>query len=291
MPSPRVLNVYDNGALVGTDLIGSKGQGFIVDIDDERTLFDTGMRGRYLMHNLEKLRVDPESVDRVVLSHGHMDHTGGLPDFLEARETPVTVHAHPLFDQRKARGFKGLPYKPLSAPRLLPEQREKAVFRHIDAWTTLSDHMMVVTAPPLKEMDSLSERLLVKGPEGWTKDLMEDELSLALATEDGLVLVTGCCHRGILNLLSSVDEAFESPISAVVGGLHMGSYSEGDVDHMVDMLKKRHGLPGLYLNHCTGEDAVTRVRHNLGLDGVNEFYVGTELTMKTAANNIFIKKL
>ena len=81
----RILNVYDEGALEHTPLIGGHGQGFIIDVDGKRILFDTGLRGRYLLHNMKVLGIEPDSIDMVVLSHGHRDHTGGLVSLLEER--------------------------------------------------------------------------------------------------------------------------------------------------------------------------------------------------------------
>ena len=87
----KVTCVYDEGAVVGTPLIGARGISVLVDVDGERTLFDTGMRGRYLMHNLDNLEIDVNTIDRVVISHAHTAHVGGLETFLEGRERSVDV--------------------------------------------------------------------------------------------------------------------------------------------------------------------------------------------------------
>lgn len=281
MASFSVLNVYDNGALPGTDLIGAKGQGMLIDIDGERTLFDTGMRGRYLMNNLATLKVDVESIDRVVISHGHRDHAGGLPALLDARETPLEVVVHPLFHRKRARGFKGVPYRMIGPPRLLEEQEEKMLLREEDRWTSLSESMLLVTAPPRKGPDAISDRLLVKDDGGWRTDEMDDEISLALSSDEGLVVLTGCCHRGILGLLGSLQEGTGMTIAAVIGGLHMNSFTHAETDHVVRKLQNDHGEPSLHLNHCTGEDTITRMRQSLGLRGVKDFYTGTRIDYKT----------
>ncbi|MDI3483136.1 MAG: 7,8-dihydropterin-6-yl-methyl-4-(beta-D-ribofuranosyl)aminobenzene 5-phosphate synthase [Candidatus Methanomethylophilaceae archaeon] len=287
MAKIRILSIYNDGSRPGTNIIGAKGQSLLVNVDGKRILFDTGMRGRYLMHNLAALKIDPQSIDTVVLSHGHRDHTGGLPELLSSREEPVELFHHPLCKRKRARGLGGIPYKALSPPRLLEEQREKLISRPVERFTILSEHAALMTAPPLLERDA-TEGLLVKEEGEWIRDRMEDELTLLLSAEEGLLLVTGCCHRGILNVLLSVRESFEAPIAALVGGLHMGSFSDDEIDYFVHRLRSDFDSPKLYLNHCTGEKAITRMRHNLGLHGVTDFLAGDSLEFNQAVRNIFI---
>ena len=84
MKKAKVLSVYDEGALEDTPFIGATGFSVLVEVDGQRTLFDTGMRGRYLIHNLDYLDVKPDMIDRVVISHNHKGNMGGFSSIVPA---------------------------------------------------------------------------------------------------------------------------------------------------------------------------------------------------------------
>ena len=90
----RVLSVYDIGAVEDTSFIGSKGFSVLVENDGERTLFDTGTRGRYLMHNLDYHEIKADSIDRVVLSHNHTGNINGLGKLLDNRTRPLDIYVN-----------------------------------------------------------------------------------------------------------------------------------------------------------------------------------------------------
>ncbi len=83
----KITNVYDNDALPGRGLKGGGGECFHFAVGDRQVLFDTGWRGGKLIHNMKKLGINPDGIEKLVLSHGHHDHTGGLRSFLKARTT------------------------------------------------------------------------------------------------------------------------------------------------------------------------------------------------------------
>ena len=81
----KIRCVYDEGAMVNTSLIGAKGIGLLVEADGQKTLFDTGMRGRFLIHNMADMGVRANDIDRVVISHNHKSNIGGIAKLLEYR--------------------------------------------------------------------------------------------------------------------------------------------------------------------------------------------------------------
>ncbi|MCL2607338.1 MAG: MBL fold metallo-hydrolase [Methanomassiliicoccaceae archaeon] len=248
----KVLSVYDEGANVGTPLIGARGLAMIVDVDGERTLFDTGMRGRYLMHNLEHLEVDPDSVDRIVISHMHKDHTGGLERFLEKRSEIIDVITPPHT------GAKAGLFRPADGiPKMSDEARGKMNIVTIGEWTQLSGSLFIT--------GNVSD-----------DDADVNENSLILMTKNATAALCGCCHHGIRSLMSYTEERTNRRLTAIVGGLHMKKMKKNDVYEIAEMLKE-NGDPSLYLNHCTGYNQRMYLRERLGLKGVNEFYAGTEI--------------
>jgi len=115
----------------------------------------------------------------------------------------------------------------------------------------------------------------------WKWDPVIDDLSLTLQTRDGLVLITGCCHAGLLNTCAKATKLFNNKIKAILGGTHMLEYSEEDIQHVGEVLEKVYGTPELYLNHCTGKKAIERLRNRFGSEIVRDCHVGTEIVFKT----------
>ncbi|MDR0778174.1 MAG: MBL fold metallo-hydrolase [Methanomassiliicoccaceae archaeon] len=259
----RVLSVYDEGALTGTPLIGAKGLSIFIDADDSRTLFDTGLRGNYLIHNMDRLDIDPDSIDRVVISHVHKEHTGGLAGLLEKREKSVDVIITPDCEYVSRVKFLGIPIKRAGLPDMPEKDMSKMNLRTVSEWTQLSKNLFLTGKVP-------------SGTAGGPTKEMPDESSLVLMTRKGPVLICGCCHHGIETTAAYVEKMTGKKVHTVIGGLHLHRLKKREVHEVADRVMEM-GSPLLYASHCTGESQTTHLREKLGLNGVKNFYVGTEI--------------
>lgn len=241
----RILCVYDEGALEATPFIGAKGASMLIEVDGQRTLFGTGMRSRYLAHNMDHLEIDPESLDRVVVSHGHRDHVGGLGAVLSARRSPIGILASP-----SSAGRKG----PIRSHgiRIPSELADMARVGYVEDWTALSDNLHIT--PPLPF------------PGG-------DECFLVLTTADGPVVLSGCSHCGPEAVAETVRDRFGRDPRAYIGGLHIVRRDKVRARAAAEFFKGI-GCSDLRLNHCTCPAAITDIRGVLGSDAVGDFHVG-----------------
>ena len=256
----KVLSVYDEGSLPGTSLIGAKGFSVIVDVDGERTLFDTGRRGSYLMHNMDELSVDVNSIDRVVISHVHKDHTGGLTSFLERRTEKIDVLATPDIGGTHKENLLGLiPMNREGLPKMTDQEKEKMNLIMIEDWTQLSENLFIIAASGI-------------GP---TDDEVREN-ALVLMTNNGPVAICGCCHNGPIALTAHIEERTKRKVSAFVGGMHLVKAKRSYVHELAGTLINT-GHPTLYVNHCSGQTQRTYLREILGMNGVKDLYVGTEI--------------
>jgi 7,8-dihydropterin-6-yl-methyl-4-(beta-D-ribofuranosyl)aminobenzene 5'-phosphate synthase len=261
----RVLSVYDEGALVGTPLIGAKGLSILVDVDGSRTLFDTGLRGKYLTHNMDCLNIEPDSIDRVVISHAHIDHTGGLQGLLEARERDVEILITPDCEYVSRVRFLGIPVKRAGLPNMPDDEMEKMDLRTVSEWTQLSENLFLTGKIPSEHTAG-----------GSAMDIPADESSLVITAKNGAVLICGCCHHGMGTTIAYVEKMTGMNVVTVIGGLHMRRLKKKEVHGIAEGLIE-NGAPLLYANHCTGETQTIHLREKLGLDAVKNFYVGTEI--------------
>lgn len=274
----RILNVYDNGAMMHTPLIGAHGQGFILDVDGRRILFDTGMRGRYLLHNMRHLKIDVDSIDMVVLSHGHYDHTSGLVDLLFARSSPLDVYAHPNVREKKRKGPFGIPLQNIGFPRLGQELEDKMNFHAVTEWTALTEHVHLTGEIKQRpDREAVGPKMRRHDGQGWVQDHMADEISLVIDGAKGPIVIMGCGHPGLTNILRHVIARFGRDVYAVIGGAHMEKTKKEEVQAVAEQIITEFETPQLYLNHCTGPNGIMRLRETLTLDGVRDCYVGTEL--------------
>ncbi len=246
----KITCVYDEGALPNTHLIGAIGMSIMIDADGKRFLFGLGHRPRYLENNMGELGIEPDSVDAVVVSHNHMDHRGALDGFMRERTKPIDFYAPAscFAEERKRFGRTDGMYP--------PEGKEGLMYRNdVAGWTDLSEHVHI--SPPMTQNGA-------------------DECFLVVSTKVGPVLIVGCCHMGLDHAVDAVKERFGRIPAAVIGGLHIGKKNDRLADVYAGYLKDL-GIKRLYLNHCTNERGIDRMRVTLGIDGVKDFFGGQTL--------------
>lgn len=213
--SVSITTIYDNYA-VDEQLVTAWGHASVVTTSEERVLFDTGGNGRILLANMRKMGLEPGEVNRVVISHAHADHLGGLNALLRTN-ADVVVYILPSFSDAVRRSItsEGASYEDIVGPTRL------------DGW-------LFSTGP-------------MPGP--------PSEQALVVATNEGLVVMTGCSHPGILMILERVVSLFpEQTIALVMGGFHLLSTSTEEIGRIVHAFQ-RHGVQRVAPSHCSGDEA------------------------------------
>ncbi len=275
----KLTCLVDNGVRPHTRFQGEHGLAFLIESEAGKILFDTGASGTVLLHNMDVARVTPSEIDGLALSHGHRDHTGGLPAFLE-RRPGLPLYAHPditreRFSERKGeRQAVGIPLSPQELGRLTdlhlsaePQEIMPGV------WTTGE-----IRERP--EPEGRSSRHFVREGEDWLPDPYRDDMALVVETARGPLLVCGCCHAGLLNTLAHVQKVLKREPVAVIGGTHLIAADQAHLQRLTEVLQ-RLGPPWLYLNHCTGEAAYVSLALVLG-ERVAPFPAGAVLELESA---------
>jgi 7,8-dihydropterin-6-yl-methyl-4-(beta-D-ribofuranosyl)aminobenzene 5'-phosphate synthase len=262
----KLYTIVDNTVQRGSALWGEHGVSFAIETPDGRILFDTGQSGEVLLHNAKLVEIPLNRFDGLAISHAHYDHTGGIERFLSFAKPGIPLFANPgLFQER----FSIKADKPESIGlRLLKDQLSKCVELRLSAepteilpgvWTTgeITDR---------SEFEGRSPNHFVRENGEWLPDPYKDDLSMVLDARDGLVVVCGCCHAGLLNTLAQIRNIFHKRIQAVIGGMHLASASPEALIHAVDVLRSysSEGIMSLYPNHCTGERAYLVLAQAIG---------------------------
>jgi 7,8-dihydropterin-6-yl-methyl-4-(beta-D-ribofuranosyl)aminobenzene 5'-phosphate synthase len=249
-------------------------------------LFDTGPEGYGIQRNGALLGADFGSVESVVLSHGHWDHCGGASKALELvapgrRGGPVAVYAHPgMFRSRARRMASGqvVPFKPIPSAAEMTDLGARVVVTTEER--LLHDDRFYVSGeiPRISAYERGLPDHLSQGERGdWEPDpLIMDERFLAVHVEDkGLVVLTGCSHAGVVNVLTHARALFpDVPLFAVMGGLHLsGAGPEKVIGATVQDLKT-FALQRIVPCHCTGWRAVLALAGAFGEPAVAPAAVG-----------------
>jgi len=241
--------VYDNNPYK-QELETAWGLSAFITGHEKTILFDTGGDGSLLLNNMEKLAIDPDSIDIVVLSHIHPDHTGGLGSLLE-KNPNVTV------------------YLPESFPKKFKDNVQD------------NGAKIVEVEQPMK----ICENVYSTGQLGkWIK-----EQSLVIQTDKGLILITGCAHPGIVNIVNPVrssrqrgtgaecltsngvniaKDLVKDDILLVMGGFHLEWATKGKIEKIISAFKQWHVR---YVGpcHCTGDKARALFEKHFGSNYIN----------------------
>lgn len=253
--------LVDNRA--GAGLAAEHGFAALIEQEGRRILFDTGQGGA-LAHNAAEMGIDLAAVDTVVLSHGHYDHTGGIPSLPSGERAPH-LYFHPgalrrryTLDRNGAREI-GLPRPALDALKATPGPRLHPVTHPL----LLTEHIGV--GAPIERTTDFEDAggSFFLDEQATTPDPIEDDLVLWVHTEVGLVVVVGCCHAGVVNTLTQVRGwAEEERVRAVVGGLHLLHADERRLAATMAALKSR-APERIVACHCTGENATRALEEAL----------------------------
>jgi len=260
--SGQITILTDNVAQDRSDTVAEHGFSAYIETDNGNMLFDTG-KGRTVLHNARIFNKDLNRINKVILSHSHGDHTGGLPDVLLSQsKKPLDVYAHPdifLYRYRKKGGKKtygGIPF----TKGYLEKMGARFVFNtdyvEIEAGIFLTGEVPRKT--PFEGGD-MADRFAVRDGKEVVETIPDDQ-SLIIHTEKGLLLVLGCAHAGIVNVINHViKKSGEDDIFAVIGGTHIGFSGELQLNESIKALKS-YRIQHLIPSHCTGLEAIFSIK-------------------------------
>jgi len=223
----KITVIYDN-KLHDKNLKCGWGFSCMVELEGRKIIFDVGSNAKDYLHNLDKMNIPLNKLDALVFSHKHWDHTGGL-DALIGKGIKTDVYCEASFPEEFRKKFSD----------------NKIKFHLVDKMTKIYDK--VYAGPAMKGIG-------VK------------EISLTLETKDGLVIITGCAHPGIIKIIKKIKSLFGKDVYAVLGGFHLEL--PFGLKRIVKAFKDL-GVRKAGPCHCTGHKAMELFKKEYGKDFID----------------------
>jgi 7,8-dihydropterin-6-yl-methyl-4-(beta-D-ribofuranosyl)aminobenzene 5'-phosphate synthase len=243
--------------------IAEHGWAVFIETNQGNFLFDTG-QGKAIINNAQYFNKDLSTIKGIIISHHHIDHTGGLLSVLE-KAGKVNMYSHPdLFkDSYIIEGGNerhiGIPFR-----REVLESRG-AKFKFNTDFKEIRPNLLLSGEVPRKtKFEKGDKRLLLKTKKGYIKDSVFDDQTLVISTKKGLIIILGCSHAGIVNILNYViQKTGQQHIRAIIGGTHLGTATEETREKSIQALKK-FDIEKIGVSHCTGLETSVRLFQEFG---------------------------
>ncbi|MBN1435960.1 MAG: MBL fold metallo-hydrolase [Sedimentisphaerales bacterium] len=242
-------------------LLAEHGWAVWIEYQDHKILFDTGQSG-IIQNNAEILNIDLSQTQAIVLSHGHYDHTGGLMRVLD-NSHQTDLYLHPDATKSKYSAHPDKPIRNIAMP----------AFTKIN----LTQHPNIANLVWTKKPTAIIPGITVTGPiprnsdfedvggsffqdsDATKPDPITDDQSLFLETNQGLVVVLGCAHAGVVNTLDHIAQlTSKKEFHTIIGGMHLGNASPQRIDQTIQAFR-RYNIQQIIPAHCTGTNAAAKL--------------------------------
>ena len=248
----------------------------LYESENESVLFDTGFHEDTVLHNANVLNKDLSKVNKVVLSHFHSDHTGGL---IKLRKAYKKINKHAFSEVYVARGFFDQRYDKNRRKEGPGNYQDSLEFKK-DAekegikFIILDDYKMIanniyITGTVERTVESYN------GPKGYfldeeltIPDIIKDDQSVGMLTDYGWVMMSGCGHSGIINTAKKLQSIKNVPVYGAIGGFHLFKSTDKTITQTASWLKE-NGLTKFMGGHCTGIYAAETIADIIGITREN----------------------
>lgn len=251
----EILTLIENSLGKNQALKNEFGLSILIKDNEKELLFDTGQTGLFF-ENFKNLGILPENIKDIALSHSHYDHTGGLKRFIENSNKDFTLYLTHNFFEEKYR-IKDNKKEFLGNNFDLEYLKNKCInIKYINNVFRFSENISFFTDfKKFFDFEPPANQYFRKIGDSFILDQMEDELVVGLNTPKGLILICGCSHIGICNIIESITIQTKKNIYGVIGGLHLSRASDDRIKKTAQYFLDKN-IKFLAVSHCTGDKAL-----------------------------------
>lgn len=263
----KLTVLCDNNTFIDCYLYGEPALSFYIENGNDKILFDLGYSDVFVK-NAKIKNIELKSVNKVVFSHGHNDHTRGIKFFKFNKNTKI-YYAPKCFDEKFCDGQN------ISAPYTKEELSKNFELIECKNPMQISENLYFLgTIPRVTDFESADKNLETKIGGEFVEDSFEDDSALVYVGEKGLNIIAGCSHSGICNICEYAKKLFNKKISCIIGGFHLLQDNKQAISTIFYL--KNEKIDKLYPCHCTGLHIKARMIN----EGLNVFDVGSGLELE-----------
>lgn len=239
------------------ELHSEHGLSIYFETDGKKWLFDTGASGNFAV-NAAKMGIHINEIDKLIISHGHNDHTGGLETFLSLNNK-AEIFIAPDITTTDYISYKRKTIRNISTNKKLITENKKQ-FHFVKNNKILTKNVALMTKYTITHPQPRANKTLFVADElEMTYDNFAHEITLIVKERENLIILSACSHNGVLNIIQSACEFMKmKKIKAYIGGTHLidNTYDEKEINEITETLKKEHPDAVLFTGHCTGDNAM-----------------------------------
>lgn len=271
----KITTIIENSLGENKSLINEHGLSFFIEDNDKNILFDTGKSGNFV-ENAKKLNIDLNKTNYLVLSHAHYDHCGGVKTFLNSFTAKPELfvstnffknsnkYHHSVGNQKLdfASDNNEYNYIGINFDETFIKNKNLNINYVCQDIINITDNIYIFSNfEETYKFESLNPNMIIKENENYVIDSFNDEIVLGIDTEKGILILLGCSHPGILNIVSTIAKRTNKKIYGILGGTHLIEADETRINKTIDVLKALD-IKLIGVSHCTGNKAIEMFKSN-----------------------------
>lgn len=259
----RITTIIENNPANNALLCNEHGLSLYIETDGTNILFDTGQSGNFI-ENAEKLNVNLNTVDYVVLSHGHYDHTGGFTKLVKKVGPSFKLIVGDKFFCRRYHMDADRNYKYIGNSfdeKYIHDNKIPMKCITEDIYKISENIMVFSNFQRHTNFEKANKKFYFMQEGKYEEDTFSNEIALGIRLKEGLFVILGCSHIGVVNILQTIMQKTGLPIYGIVGGTHLIKADQLRIDKTSDFFRENN-IRMIGLSHCTGDEAVNRLKQD-----------------------------